>query len=230
MTTISQYRQMVDQKKAQRDLLEKQISEERARQSSLATDLENITKARALLQEAALMTQENLRVCITAIGTSALQAIFRDREEPLYFHAAFETKRGKTECRLAVGEGANLSDPMDSHGGGVADVLSFALRASFWSLKKIRPVLILDEPLKFLSRDLIPLAADMVNMLSRKLGLQFLIVTHEPEFIHGADRVFRVTRSKGVSYVEQDPKTRYDHIDHQGNTPVAKTPGRARRT
>lgn len=78
---------------------------------------------------------------------------------------------------------------------------SFALRCAFWSLKKTRHTLVLDEPFKFLSRDLIPKAAEMVQMISKELNLQIIMVSHIPDFIDSADKVFVVSQTMGESSV-----------------------------
>ena len=62
----------------------------------------------------------------------------------------------------------------------------------------------MDEPLKFLSKDLQSRAAEMLQDLSHRLKLQFIIVTHEEQLVEGADRVFRVTKTGQYSKVEQE--------------------------
>lgn len=196
---ITDYRHKLDDLKAEYRLLTKQLGEEQARLGGLKTDAGEWDKARALIQEAALRTQETLKVRLSAIVTTALRAVFQEKD--ISFRVTFDSKRGKTECTLEVGEGDLFNNPLDAHGGGVVDVVSLALRASFWSIDQTRPVLILDEPMKFLSPDLRPLAADMIRMISARLGLQIVMVSHLQEFIDGADRVFVVQNWNGISTV-----------------------------
>jgi DNA repair exonuclease SbcCD ATPase subunit len=84
-------------------------------------------------------------------------------------------------------------------------VASFALRIASWSMEypRLRNVIILDEPMRFLSEDLQEKASAMIKELSEKLGLQFIIITHEKELASYADKEFRVTINKGVSNIKE---------------------------
>jgi DNA repair exonuclease SbcCD ATPase subunit len=63
-------------------------------------------------------------------------------------------------------------------------------------------LIILDEPFKFISRDLQERAGEILKTLSKKMNLQILMVTHIPEFIEVADKVFEVKKNdKGISRV-----------------------------
>ena len=132
--------------------------------------------------------------------SSALAAIWDD---PYEFKLEFVQKRNKTEAELWIVREGEKMKPLDASGGGVVDVLSLALRMAFWSLDKTkRPLLLLDEPLKMLSKNKAKLAMEMLQMLSSKLGIQILMVSHNEEFIAGADKQFRVSLKNGVSIVK----------------------------
>lgn len=196
---VLDYRRKVDALKAERGLLERQLEEEQNRLEALKLDAEDLDKARAFIQQVALETQETLRVRLEALVTTALRAVFPDKD--LSFSVTFESKRGRTEAILEIYTDGILTDVMESHGGGVIDVVSFALRVAFWSISKNRSVMVLDEPLKFLSKGLMPNAVEMVKMISEKLCLQIIIVSHIEEFLNIADRVFLVERKGGISVV-----------------------------
>lgn len=112
----------------------------------------------------------------------ALQSVFDD---PYQFEIVFERKRNRTEAALLFKDGENELDPMNSVGGGVIDVASFALRLACLVLSNARPILILDEPFRFVSVDLRPRVATMVQEMAEQLEVQFIIVTHDPEFQMG---------------------------------------------
>lgn len=186
--------------KAKRDLLldEKLKAEQGIATSEKRTD--TLQKARALVQRVARETQQQLEVRIGGVVGMALAAVFDD---PYEFVARFVERRNRTECDLLFRKSGEEFDPVSSSGGGALDVAAFALRCAFWSLKRTRPLIILDEPAKFLSRNLQSRAARMVKMISEKLGIQFLITSHIPELIETADRVFEVTIRDGRSKVER---------------------------
>jgi len=159
--------------------------------AKLTAQVEVDAKARVLVQEAATETQNNLRIHLSGLVTSALQAVFGPKYK---FHVAFEAKRGRTECVLSFEDQAgNLTAPTEAHGGGAVDIASFALRCSFWSMQRTAPLLILDEPFKFLSAGLVPEAAEMLKSVAHKLGLQVIMVSHIEKLVDIADRVFLVT-------------------------------------
>ncbi len=201
MNGISDYRRKVDALQAEHRLLGQQLERETERLEGLKQDAEYIEKARALIQQAALQTQETLKIRLTAIVTTALRTVFIDKN--LEFSVRFESKRGRTEAVLEVGENDIFTDPIEGHGGGVVDVVSFALRAAFWSISRTRSVLVLDEPFRFLSRDLQSSAAEMIRTLSDKLGLQIIMVSHILVLQEAANLVFEVTREGDVSSVEE---------------------------
>ena len=60
---------------------------------------------------------------------------------------------------------------------------SFGARLAFWSLeKKYRPVIICDEPFKFVhGREEQENLSEMLKMLSERLGIQMIIVTQDVE-------------------------------------------------
>ena len=76
-----------------------------------------------------------------------------------------------------------------------------------WSLArpKWRNTLIFDEPFKNIndkSRRTQERVAEMVKVLSRKLKLQFIVITMIPELEEIADRVFEFSLAKGKTKIE----------------------------
>jgi len=180
------------------DLLKEQKEEIASDEEKETERLENLQVARSLIQKAAQLTQERLSVHISDLVSLALRSVF---EEPYEFQATFENRRNTIECDLNFVKDGNEYKPLDSCGYGAADVASFALRIAYWSLGETRPVLIWDEPFRQLSKKKQPMAAEMVKRLSKELGLQIIIITHSEELAECADKVFKVSISKGVSKV-----------------------------
>jgi ABC-type uncharacterized transport system YnjBCD ATPase subunit len=149
-----------------------------------------------------LATQQELQFHISDITSLALEAVFDD---PYELKVEFVERRNKTECDLKFVRGDMEIDPMTASGVGAVDVASFALRIASWSMMRprTRPTIILDEPFRFLSENYQDKASQMLKELSEKLGLQFIIVTHEQTLSSYADRTFEVSIHKGVSKVKQ---------------------------
>jgi DNA repair exonuclease SbcCD ATPase subunit len=96
-------------------------------------------------------------------------------------------------------------DPLDSSGYGTVDVASLALRIAAWSMQvpRTRNVILLDEPFKFLDgqTDRIEKASQMIKELSDRLGIQFIIVTHDNTLANYADKTFTVKLRNKISIV-----------------------------
>jgi predicted ABC-type transport system involved in lysophospholipase L1 biosynthesis ATPase subunit len=150
-------------------------------------------QAREIVREVGLATQQQLQVHISDVTSLALESVF---EDPYELVAEFVQRRNKTECDLYFARDGHRMDPMDSSGYGAVDVASFALRIAAWSMQvpKKRNVIILDEPFKFLDgrTDRIERASLMIKELSDRLGIQFIIVTHNATLADHADKTFRV--------------------------------------
>lgn len=127
------------------------------------------------------------------IVSYALQAVFGKGYE---FGAEYSIKRNLPYVDFVVRtpEYDLPANPMDSKGGGVIDVLSFALRVCLLELfrPKINGPVVLDEPFKHLSGDRIRAASAMLRGLSRRIGRQFIVVTHKDELAEEADNVIRL--------------------------------------
>ena len=175
------------------------LKEKEAELGKLATLAETIEEAQAFLQRVARDTQEQIRFHLEGIVNLALDTVF-----PMCytFRIVYEVKRNKTEARMCLLMGEREIDPMYSNGGGVKDILSFAVRIALLLLSKNRKLLVLDEPFKFISEDLKEAAFSIMKRLSDELGIQIIAVTHDVGMIEIADKVIRIRKKGGISYGE----------------------------
>jgi DNA repair exonuclease SbcCD ATPase subunit len=158
----------------------------------------NAEKARTVAQIVAAKLQEKLEYQISNIVTMALSSVFTD---PYEFKVKFTDRRNQTECDMFFVKDGNECDPMESSGGGAKDIAALALQMAIWSIKKTRAIQILDEPAKFLSRDMQEKCSSLLKMLSDDLGIQMIIVSHIPEIMESADRIINVENIEGYSKV-----------------------------
>lgn len=150
--------------------------------------------ARTLIQTAAEATQKNLEEQISTLVTLGINSVF---PEPCTFCVEFPQKRGKTEANfyLINNNGDKINDILGSDGGGLGDIVSFVLRVAFWKLDGGRPILLSDEPFRFLhSIEYQAHTSEMIQMLSKDLGLQMVIVSDQNDIV--GDRLFRVNNGK----------------------------------
>ena len=188
----------------ERDGLQKALRSCAAETQATAARLISVEEAQQILQLVAQETQKNIVVHISDIVTTALDAVFES--DAYEFRIDFVQRRGRTEAELYFERDGNRCDPLTASGGGAVDVAAFALRVALWSLvnhgSRIADTIVLDEPFKWLSKELQPRAGEMLQLLSRKLGIQFIFVTHVQDLIESADTVFEVRKKKQVSHVE----------------------------
>lgn len=161
--------------------LAKKIREQLQDQADAASQQEEATReAQAIIQRLAQSVQTQVHSQISTVVTRCLNAVFE--EESYEFQIDFELKRGKTEAKLSFVRDGMSVDPLTASGGGVVDVASFALRLAALLLTKPRRrlLLVLDEPFRFVSARFRPRVATLLTQLSKELGVQIILVTHDP--------------------------------------------------
>jgi DNA repair exonuclease SbcCD ATPase subunit len=131
----------------------------------------------------------------------ALRCIFADKQIEFVL-LPNKTKRGVVYEMYCRTDGV-LTELSDSHGGGVLDVVSLALRISFLRIfsSKLRQTMILDEPFKNLDSERIGNAILWLKNISKDFAMQFIIVTHIEALVDNSDKVFRVSINNGASEV-----------------------------
>ena len=177
-------------KETNKGLADLRLSKSKLRDYTIAKEdtaeqLTAFAEARDFLQERARFVQAKAHQRIATIVTKCLCTVFDD---PYEFRIEFRSLRGKTQADLKFYKGDEEYDPMESAGGGVLDVASFALRLACLVLQKgkVRPILFLDEPFKFVSKNYLPRVASLLEELSNKLGIQIVQVTHLEDLEIGA--------------------------------------------
>jgi len=197
---IQQLRTQLEQSKGRRQQIKDDLKLIREDITQLKVDLIRHEKALEIVREVGLKTQQQLQYHISDITSLALEAIF---DNPYTLVVEFVQRRGKTECDLYFERDGEKVDPLLASGGGTVDVAAFALRIASWSMMRprTRNVMILDEPLRFVSAKYQEKASAMIKEISEKLGIQFIIVTHNEVLASYADRTFEVTIKKGRSKI-----------------------------
>jgi DNA repair exonuclease SbcCD ATPase subunit len=187
--------------KGERIGIEKEIQAQKDILWQKKRELIKYEQAKEIIREVGMKTQQQLQFHISDITSLALEAVFPD---PYQLVVEFIQRRNKTECDLYFSRNENQVDPLTASGGGAVDVAAFALRIACWSLQHphTRNTILLDEPMKWVDETLKDKASQMIKEVGGKLGIQFIIITHEPKLAAYADRTFRVSKNKkGVSRV-----------------------------
>lgn len=195
--TVQQIQAFVQERKLQKQVLQKQLDNQLSNKQALQNRYDDLVEARRIISEAARSTQLQFQGFVESLVTMAIQTVFP--EQQYRFVMEFDLRANRSEINLLVQQGEKEAyRPEDEQGGGLLDVLSFALRVVMWSLEKprSRPVFVMDEPFRYCGK-LTSLAGNMMKEISQKLGIQIIMVTHEDSLSEIADKSWLVRREKG---------------------------------
>lgn len=149
-----------------------------------------------------LIDQEVVDNAKTAEGllTEGLKAIFDDLD--LSAKAQVDVQRGKVSVELLTVQTENDGSQTeglstDAYGGSVTTVQSVLLRIVVLTRRGMRPLLLLDESLAAIAESYVPRVGEFLSLLSDRLGLDVLAVTHNPALIEQAKTAYRINKKDG---------------------------------
>ena len=176
------------------EILEKDLAK-------IENKISELNEAQVIFQTAAKIMYGSLSSKLGDIVTEGLNIIFP--EAGYRFIIEFIERRSTIECDLyLLDQDDKRLDPLTSVGGGVADVISMLLRCTYIILNpSFAKVLIADEPFRFVDRERIPEAALFLRKICENFGLQVIVITHIPELMLESEKVYVVTKTKGISSV-----------------------------
>ncbi len=144
-------------------------------------EIEALEKTKAIVFEVGEELHQIILGVFSEIGTTCLQAIFG---EGYSYQMRGKISRGLLAVEhVVVDAEGNELNPLQATGGGLVDVLAFALRLSALILSDRERLLILDEPFRFLSRDKLPIIKEVRSVLSEQYNIQTLMITHLQELV-----------------------------------------------
>lgn len=200
--SVRDARARLERAKGQLAAAHAQFSDFQERLESDSADADATASARLILQESARVTQEQVQYRISNLATLAMESVF---DEPYTIGLEFENKYGRTVANLFFERDGEAINPLDASGGGAVDVAAFGLQLSMWTLKvpRSRNLFVLDEPLKWLKGGSLPeKGAEMIRQISHKLGVQIIMVSHIPDQIAHADKVFQIVQKRGIASIK----------------------------
>jgi DNA repair exonuclease SbcCD ATPase subunit len=202
MTTLSKYRTFLVETRTKKQLLESQLAASQNELLNLKEKLANLVSAQNVITTVGVLAQTEFKGVVEALVTEALHYVFGDNYS---FEIESTVSRSQAEAQMWVVIDDYQHSLKDELGGGVVDVCSFVLRVTFWALQvnRTEPVLIFDEPLKNVDSGRLEAIGVMIKSLSERLGVQFILVTHEQELASIADVSYRVIITNGTSTVEK---------------------------
>lgn len=202
---LNTLRRKLDKGQGTKDHISKEIERGKELIQKQKEHLINCQKAQLIVQIVAQQTQEKLEYRLNELVTLAMFAIFQ--EDAYQLKMRFDIKRGRTEASPLFIQDDKERRPMYGTGFGAADVASFALRPTLWSLEtpKKSPFFFLDEPFRHLNdptHTLHKRAATMIKDMSEKLDIQIVIITQNEALCDAGNVVFHIEKKNGKSYIK----------------------------
>jgi DNA repair exonuclease SbcCD ATPase subunit len=200
MNNIQQYKNKILKCKGKFESLVERKNDIDDNLSELIIRQKSLEEAQVFIQMVAHETQSQLRYRLVDIVNLAIETCFED----VVFDIIFDIKRGSTEARLVFMKNGIEMDPISTSGGGIIDLVSFALRIALWNIGHSDNVIIFDEPLKWLQpKELQIEAFRVMKELSEKMSIQFILVANSvgsENILEIADRIFEVKQKDENGY------------------------------
>lgn len=195
---MNKARKRIDELKAERRVAKKALVSLNEQLDDELVSIADVEGVQALFQSAVKLMYDSLSAKLGDIITEGLTIVFPDSQYK--FVVEFVERRNNVEADLFL-ENSNGErfNPLDAVGGGITDFVCLLLRMTYILLSKYDNILIADEPLKFIDRDRIPEAAKFVRKVCEDFTFQLLCVTHIPQIVAEAEKVYMIQKVKGVS-------------------------------
>ena len=176
--------------------LKKQEQELRSTVQDLKEDIDILIKSSAVLKHLLDVMIKDETERMSGLITYGLKTIFDDQK--LTFSPRIVQKGGKIYIELkTINNG--IEGGYKSFGGSVAVIESFLLRVLCIIKKDLAKLMLLDETFAAVGESYIANTGNLIKELSKKLGLDVLLVTHQKDFQQNADHVYEVKESsKGL--------------------------------
>jgi chromosome segregation ATPase len=160
-------------------------------------EIDLLTKTSSVLKHLLdLMVKDEIEK-MAGLITYGLKTIFDDQN--LMFVPVITKKNEKMHIDLRTKRDDIEGFCIDSFGGSVAVIESFLLRVLCMLKLGLARLMLLDETFAPVSEEYISNTSKMVSELSKKLGMDVLLVTHQKGFMDNADHVYKATESdKGL--------------------------------
>lgn len=141
-------------------------------------------------------------MAVEQLQTEGLQAVFDDQN--ISVRADVEVQRGKVSVDLVTvqkyGNGVEIEGlANDSFGGSVSTVQSVLLRLIIMMRWGLHPVLLLDESLPAFDSNYVTNMGKFLSTLCKRLGVDILMISHDPSMIDAADHAYRIVTHNGCA-------------------------------
>jgi hypothetical protein len=159
--------------------------------TTIKTEIDILTKSSAVLKHLLdTMVKDEINK-MAGLITYGLKSVFDDQN--LSFNPVITKKNEKIHIELKTANDG-VEGEFGSFGGSVAVIEGFLLRVLCILKKKYARLLLLDETFASVGEEYVANTSKLISELSKKLGLDVLLVTHQRSFQNAADHVYRVIK------------------------------------
>lgn len=166
----------------------------------LQNEIQLLTKTGTVLKHMLDVMVRDEMSKMASLITYGLKTVFHDQD--LSFLPVITKKGDKVHIELNTCD-RGIQGSYDSFGGSVAVIESFLLRILCVLKMKLARFMLLDETFASVGWEYIQNTGKLVQELSKKMGLDILLVTHQNQFQECADHVYRVKESKDGLIMEK---------------------------
>lgn len=134
--------------------------------------------------------------------TEGLRVVFDDQD--LSVRADVDVQRGKVSVDFVTVQrqvDGTITEGLsrDAFGGAVTTVQSAILRIIVTLRRGLRPVLFLDETLPAFDSNYVHNMGSFLRVLCARLGVDVLLVSHNPAMVEAADNAYRIHKVGGAA-------------------------------
>lgn len=185
---------------AKKELFEQRKKELEEKIDSLLT--EQLEECVLVLQKMSAFRREAARNRLEELGTMALQYSLGP-DYKMVIDMPQTKKKPTAEVYVLHLPTLLKTNPESENGGGVVDILSFAMR--FVVLQSMSdPVIdgpiIMDEPFKMVSSEYVPMLIDFMKKIAEDFDRQIIVVTHNNDLAQ-TSKIISVSSENGESIV-----------------------------
>lgn len=185
-------------------IVSKQLKQYEDALKSTRTLLVTTEKTRELLNTLVNHKKRTTLDKIEALVTHGLQTIFENKD----YHFRIEAKhvRKQIAYSFVLSDGQHESGDLTStRGGGVVNVVSFLLAVVVQlMLDPTARTFVLDEKFAHVSARFVPNISELLETLSVRTKIQFLVVSHQSDLVEAADTAYELHKgSDGATKIKR---------------------------
>jgi len=195
--TITDFKKDLTQRQMENSVFKKQIADSEQAIRENVRRLGCIKDTLQIIEGIALEKRNGIKQGIENIVSESLKTLYG---EDYSFEMTYTEKASRSCLEMRVlrqTEAGVVKRQMDGFGGGVSDSISVPLRMMVLKGSDTGDILILDEAFKHVDGEMIDRVGEFLKIISEKLGIQIILVTHHERLLEYADRGFELRNTNG---------------------------------